>query len=132
MARILLVEDDVHMLRVLSMWLRKNGHQILEAHDGREATSIIDRESVDIVVSDINMPHMGGIELALWIRNERQLQTPIILLSSRCDQSQIASNLVPYGVTVHPKPFSPSRLVAQIESSLNPRLQSATPTANST
>jgi DNA-binding response OmpR family regulator len=130
MARILIVEDDAHMLRVLAMWLKKNGHQIVEAQDGREAAAVMGDSSgndsgnaevggpIDLIVSDINMPNMSGIELARWVREERGLTTPIILLSSRCDQSQIASNLVPYGITVHAKPFSPSRLVAQIEAAL--------------
>lgn len=119
MARILVTDDDAHMLRVLAMWLGRNGHEVLEASNGRIAVEILKRESVDMVVSDINMPEMNGVELARWLRGEHGQQTPMILLSSRCDQMQIAEELGPLGISIHPKPFSPSRLMAQIETALS-------------
>ncbi|MCH7719531.1 MAG: response regulator, partial [Planctomycetes bacterium] len=121
MARILVTEDDVHMLRVLAMWLGRNGHHVLEASNGKIAREILESESVDMIVSDINMPEMNGVELARWLRGEQGRDTPMILLSSRCDQMQIAEELRPLGIAIHPKPFSPSRLMAQIEAALTDR-----------
>lgn len=118
MARILITDDDAYMLRVLAMWLGRNGHQVVEASNGKMATKILQNESVDMIVSDINMPEMNGVELAQWLRREQGLNTPMILLSSRCDQIQIAEKLGPLGISIHPKPFSPSRLMAQIEVAL--------------
>ena len=85
MARILVTEDDSHMLRVLAMWLGRNGHEVLEASNGKMATRILTTASVDMIVSDINMPEMNGVELAQWVRSEKGLDTPMILLSSRCE-----------------------------------------------
>lgn len=118
MARILVVEDDVHILRIITIWLKRNGHEVTEANDGQQARDLLADQSVegfDVVVSDINMPGMSGIELVRWLRHERKSDVPIILLSSRCDQSVISKELGPLDVQVHPKPFSPSRLIAEIE-----------------
>ncbi len=115
MASILLVEDDAHMLRVLAMWLDRNGHEIGEARDGVMAQDLLLSRSFDIIVSDVNMPKLDGIGLVRWLRNEHGSDTPVILLSSRSDQLVIAKEMDPLGVQIHAKPFSPSRLVADIE-----------------
>ena len=131
MARILITDDDAYMLRVLAMWLGKNGHQVIEASNGKMAMKILENESVDLIVSDINMPEMNGIELAEWLRHEMGLNTPMILLSSRCDQTQIAEQIGPLGISIHPKPFSPSRLMAQIDVALANRPDGNDPQASS-
>ncbi len=121
MARILIVEDDAHMMRVLAMWLARNGHEILEATDGEMAKTILSQDGVDLVVSDVNMPRVNGLHLVDWIRAEKSRSLPILLLSSRCDQDSIAARLKPHNVRMHPKPFSPSRLVVEIEQLLAPQ-----------
>jgi DNA-binding response OmpR family regulator len=115
MARILVAEDDAHMLRVLSMWLARNGHEVLEAQDGQDAREILVDGQVDLVVSDVNMPRLSGMQLVEWVRAQIGESLPMVLLSSRCDQSSIAADLRQHGVCIHPKPFSPSRLVVEIE-----------------
>ncbi|MHC4235353.1 MAG: response regulator [Planctomycetota bacterium] len=115
MARILIVEDDAHVLRVLSMWLARHGHELLEARDGAQARDILAETDVHLMVSDVNMPRMSGTELVKWVREQKSESLPIVLLSSRCDQDTIAAGLREYGVRIHPKPFSPSRLVVEIK-----------------
>jgi DNA-binding response OmpR family regulator len=119
MATILVVEDDVQILRVLAMWFSRNGHQVVECRDGAEALEAVGANPVDIIVSDVNMPRVDGLELVRRLRTERRVDVPIVVLSSRCDQSSIAANLAVYGIRVHPKPFSPSRLLVEIESLLS-------------
>lgn len=119
MARILLVEDDAPMMRIISMWLQRNNHQVTEACNGRRGQERLLAEQFDIMVSDINMPEMSGLELIDWLRNEHESSIPILLLSSRADQRAIAEKLESQGVTVFPKPFSPSRLVSEIEKRLS-------------
>ena len=131
MARILVVEDDVHILRIVTIWLKRNGHEVTEATDGQQARDLLADQSVegfDLVVSDINMPGMSGIELVRWLRQERQSDVPIILLSSRCDQSVMSKELGPLDVQLQPKPFSPSRLIAEIERRLT-KVGTAHPTS---
>ncbi|MEE9295296.1 MAG: response regulator [Phycisphaerae bacterium] len=118
MARILVVEDDAHILRLLSIWLNRNGHQVVEAGDGLQAKEELLRARFDLVVSDVNMPGLDGISLVRWLRAEHQSEVPVILLSSRSDQSAIAAELGSLGVRVQPKPFSPSRLMGEIDREL--------------
>ncbi len=118
MAKILIAEDDPHMQRVLSMWLSRNGHEVLETSHGAEAKALLAAGEVDLVVSDVNMPGMDGLELVEWIRSSKGETLPVVMLSSRCDQSSIAARLRPHNVRIHPKPFSPSRLVVEIEQML--------------
>lgn len=119
MATILVVEDDVQILRVLAMWFSRNGHEVLESRDGVEALETLANTKADVIVTDVNMPRVDGLELVRVIRDDRKLDLPIVVLSSRCDQSSIAADLAVYGIRIHPKPFSPSRLLAEVESVLS-------------
>jgi len=115
MARTLVVDDDPHMLRVLAMWLTRNGHQVTEACNGAVARRALEDGEVDLVISDVNMPEMDGLELVQWVRAHKGTALPMIVLSSRCDQESIAARLKAYGVHLLPKPFSPSRLVVEVD-----------------
>lgn len=119
MARILIAEDDPHMMRVLSMWLARHGHDVLEASDGERARELLADTDVDLVVSDVNMPRVTGLELVEWLREHKEATIPVVVLSSRCDQLAISERLKPHKVRVHPKPFSPSRLMVEIEQLLS-------------
>ncbi len=115
MPRILLADDEAHILRVMSMWLGRHGHDVLEARDGAAALELLDRQRVDMIISDMNMPGLNGIELVKAVRNERKLDVPFFLLTARCDQARLAQETEPYNVRLYPKPFVPSRLVADID-----------------
>jgi DNA-binding NtrC family response regulator len=115
MATILVAEDDAHVMRLMSMWLARNGHNVLEATNGLQAKELVSAGGVDFLVTDINMPHCNGIELAQWLREEFKSEIPVVMLSARCDQAQIGEQLHRLKVSVHPKPFSPSRLSNEIE-----------------
>lgn len=115
MPKILIAEDEAHVLRVMSVWLKRHGHDILEASNGAEALEWLDRESVDMIISDMNMPVMNGLTLVKAVRNERDSKVPFLLLTARCDLHKLTKELEPYGVHLCPKPFVPSRLVADID-----------------
>jgi CheY-like chemotaxis protein len=97
------------------MWLERHGYDVVEAPDGAAALEILDRESVDMIISDMNMPGIDGVELARIVREERGIDVPLLLLTARCDQGELAARVEPYRVHVYPKPFVPSRLVADID-----------------
>jgi CheY-like chemotaxis protein len=130
MASILIVEDDVHQMRLLSMWLRRNGHEVTAVRGGQEAQVLLSGAgraddstpasplAVELIISDVNMPNVDGIELVNWIRNERRMDVPVLILSSRCDQAELTERLAGCATRVLPKPFSPSRLVVEIENLL--------------
>jgi CheY-like chemotaxis protein len=118
MAVILVAEDDVHILHVVALWLKRNGHQVREARNGSDALECLRAGGIDLMVSDVNMPGMTGIELLTTGRAEGLLPNGAILLTSRCDQKEIAEAIRANGGVVHPKPFSPSRLIQVVEDKL--------------
>ena len=115
MARILIAEDEPHILRVMSLWLQRHGHETIEACNGRAALDILEVDQVDLIVSDVNMPDVGGLGLAKAVREEHQLDVPMVLVTARCDQADMIEAMKPYRVHLFPKPFVPSSLVALID-----------------
>lgn len=115
MAKLLIAEDDAHVIRVMKLWLDQHGHDVIEARNGRIALDYLRSDSVDILISDMNMPELDGLGLARAVREELGLALPILMLSSRCDQHELSERARPYGVTLYPKPFIPSRLVNEID-----------------
>jgi len=79
------------------------------------ALDVLDRETVDLIISDMNMPILDGLGLVKAVRHQLGLKTPILLVTARCDQRSLAVELKPLQVKTCPKPFVPSRLVADIE-----------------
>lgn len=118
MGRILIVDDEAHITRVLAMWLNRNGHEVVEALNGEIALQKIRDGGIDLIISDMNMPVLDGIGLVKAVREDLNLKTPVLLLTARCDQANLIEKLKPYEVRLIPKPFTPSRLVADIDSIL--------------
>jgi CheY-like chemotaxis protein len=115
MANILIAEDEAHIVRVLALWLSRNGHHVIEASNGLTALEAVDREPVDLIISDMNMPVLDGLEFVKVLRERKKIDIPFLMLSSRSDQAKLAEMVRSYGVTLYPKPFVPSRLVAEID-----------------
>jgi len=80
--RILAVDDEPNMRRLLEIMLRQAGHQALQAADGREALEILRGEGADLVVSDLNMPGMDGLKLLATMREEG-MDTPLIIVTAQ-------------------------------------------------
>ncbi len=110
MSRILVAEDDPHILRVISMWLRRLGHEILEARNGLSAREQIEAAPVDVLVSDVNMPGLDGLALIEAVLAEGRVRRGTVVLTNRWDHGEIRTRLARWGVHVLPKPFSPSQL----------------------
>lgn len=114
MACILVVDDEVSVVRVLSIWLERNGHDVFTACNGPDALTHIETESIDLLITDMNMPCMDGVEIIKIVRDRIKKEIPIFLLTARCDQEKLVERLKQYSVHVYPKPFVPSRLVEEI------------------
>jgi len=110
MSRILVAEDDPHILRLICMWLQRQGHDVVEARNGSAARDLIQAAPVDILVSDINMPGLDGLELIQAVVPAGGVRCGVIVLTNRWDHGDIRDRLAAYGAHVLPKPFSPSRL----------------------
>jgi len=84
MFKILIAEDDVELRQLFTKVLTKNGYTVVGADNGKQALDILDREYVDLIVSDIMMPVLDGYELASTLR-EGGSQTPILMITAKED-----------------------------------------------
>jgi CheY-like chemotaxis protein len=109
-SRVIVVEDDRHILRVISLWLGRQGHEVLEACNGQAALDLIGEHAPDLVITDINMPGIGGLELLNILDERGQRPRGAVVLTSRWDHREIAEQLQARDVHVMPKPFSPTYL----------------------
>ena len=119
MARILIADDDAHIARVMSIWLTRHGHQTMCVGNGRQALDLIKTQTVDMVISDMNMPELDGLSFVKALREYAGDRLPVIVLSARCDQQELMGALSSYGVKLYPKPFLPSYMVTEIHRLLN-------------
>lgn len=118
--RVLVVDDEIHIVHVVAIKLRNNGYDVITANNGAEALELAQQESPDIIVTDYQMPVMSGLELVKELReNEITKSIPVILLTARSfaiskeeqDDLQISTCLS--------KPFSPRELLGDIEDILH-------------
>jgi CheY-like chemotaxis protein len=114
----LLVVDDSKTTRMLiSITLKKNKeYQIVEAADGEEAVAKLDSEPVDIVITDMNMPNMNGLELISYIRSQHcQPDIPIIVISTKGEEVDRDRGLSLGANCYLPKPISGAMLIATVK-----------------
>ncbi len=110
--KILVVDDDPHIREVISFALEKAGMLITTANDGKQALDAFAKSPADLLVLDINMPEMDGLECCREIRKNSDV--PILFLSSRDDEIDRVLGLEIGGDDYVTKPFSPRELVARI------------------
>ncbi|MBR0147421.1 MAG: response regulator transcription factor [Eubacterium sp.] len=82
MERILIAEDDADLLKLFQTVLKKEGYEVIPVEDGVQALRYLNREYVDMIISDIMMPNMDGYELIRAVRNAGQ-KTPILLITAK-------------------------------------------------
>ncbi|GMU83024.1 MAG: response regulator [Phycisphaerales bacterium] len=115
MTRILVAEDDPHILRVISLWLTRQGYEVIEARNGEVAIQLYDERRPDIIITDINMPVMDGLALLDTVFSRPRLPRGIVVLTNRWDHREIGQRLEDSGVITVPKPFSPTKLAELIQ-----------------
>jgi len=112
MNKILVVDDDPHIREVISFALEKANMKVTLANDGKQALDNFNKSPVDLIVLDINMPEMDGLECCREIRKNSEV--PILFLSSRDDEIDRILGLEIGGDDYVTKPFSPRELVARV------------------
>lgn len=112
-ARILVVDDDAHLREVVRYALSREGHDVVEAGDGREALDRLARESVDLVVLDVSMPELDGLETCRRLRATSSV--PVIFLSSRAEEIDRILGLEIGGDDYLTKPFSTRELATRVK-----------------
>ncbi|MBB5686953.1 response regulator transcription factor [Sphingobium boeckii] len=114
--KILIVDDDPHIREILSFALGKAGMETREAADGEDALAAIARSRPDLVVLDINMPRMDGLEVCRRLRATGDL--PVLFLSSRDDEIDRVVGIELGADDYVVKPFSPREVVARVNAIL--------------
>lgn len=115
-AEILIVDDDPRLREVVRYALSQAGFRVREAGDGRSALAEIDRALPDLVVLDVVMPEMDGVEVCRRIRRSSSL--PVVFLSSKGEEVDRVLGLELGGDDYLSKPFSPRELVSRIKAVL--------------
>ena len=97
----------------MAFTLKGAGYDVLEASDGAEALKVLKGRSVDLVISDINMPNMDGLELTRQLRSQPMFsRTPILLLTTESDPGKKAEGRAAGATGWIVKPFSQDQLLA--------------------
>ena len=113
---VLVADDDAHLREVVRVALEQAGFLVAEAADGREAIAAVERVRPALMVLDIMMPEVDGLEVCRTIRRNHTL--PIVFLSSRDDEVDRIVGLELGGDDYLGKPFSPRELVARVKAVL--------------
>jgi DNA-binding response OmpR family regulator len=108
---ILVVDDEPEIVKLLRAYLEGAGYRVLTARDGREALLVTRHEKPDLIVLDLAMPEMDGLEFTRRLRQERN--TPIIMLTARVEETDRIIGLELGADDYVTKPFSPREIVAR-------------------
>lgn len=109
--RVLVVDDEAQIVRVLRGYLERAGFHVLTAHDGTEALRVARRERPDLIILDLMLPGMDGLDVCRAIRRESDV--PIIMLTARVDEADTLVGLELGADDYVTKPFSPREVVAR-------------------
>ncbi len=121
MARILVIDDSVSILVLVSELLLDAGHQVITASSGKQGLATLRETPIDLVLTDIYMPDGDGIEILFEVRKAHP-NIPVIVMSSKSDTSNMFSTAKALGaVFALQKPFSRDQLNEMIASGLKPR-----------
>lgn len=116
MFNILVCDDDHEIVDAISIYLTQEGYHVLKAYDGLEAIALLEKEDVHLLIIDLMMPKLDGIQATLQIREHNSL--PIIILSAKTEDSDKILGLNIGADDYIGKPFNPLELVARVKSQL--------------
>lgn len=113
---ILVCDDDKEIVRAIGIYLKNEGYRVLEAYDGIEALDILRKEEIHLIIMDIMMPRMDGMQATVRIREEKNI--PIIMLSAKSEDYDKIGGLGAGADDYMTKPFNPMELIARVKSQL--------------
>ncbi|MCM8745150.1 response regulator transcription factor [Thermomicrobium sp. CFH 73360] len=116
MAHILVVEDDARIAKLLELYLRRDGHTVATAADGRFALAVFEQERPDLVILDLLLPGAHGRDVCRAIRTRHA--TPILMLTALDDERDIVEGLDLGADDYVTKPFKPNELLARVRALL--------------
>ena len=114
--KVLIVDDEIHIVQVVSVKFGNNGYEIISAQDGDDAYELACEHNPDVIITDLQMPHTNGIELIEKLRsNDATRETPVVVLTAKafgCDAKQKLDLNIS---AILNKPFSPKELLCIVE-----------------
>jgi two-component system alkaline phosphatase synthesis response regulator PhoP len=116
---VLVVDDDPVILNLLTLNFELEGFEVRSATNGSDALEVARSESVDVIVSDVMMPQMSGLELVHQIQADPRLAAiPVVLLSAKAQAGDVRLGLEAGAVDYVTKPFEPFDLIERVRSTL--------------
>ena len=118
--KILVVEDELKIRNVISMYLKKEGFSVIETGNGLEALSLTEKEKPDLIILDIMLPGMSGYEICRKIKSNEDTKNIIIVILSAKGQEWEKSEGYQVGADLYvTKPFSPKQLIDNVKAIIN-------------
>lgn len=119
--KILVVDDDVQIARAIETLLKREGYEVVLAHDGLQALDVVAQETVHLIVMDVMMPRLDGLSAMLKIRERKNI--PILILSAKSEESDKVLGLGMGADDYVTKPYNPQELLARVKSQLRRYLE---------
>ena len=120
MKRILVVDDEIGALTLIGIMLERGGFEVLKAKNADAALGVLDAETPDLIILDVMMPGMDGIELCRTIRARAKTRaTPVLILSARGDAESVMRGMDAGASDYLPKPILHHDLVAKVRKMLD-------------
>lgn len=116
--RILIVDDEPSVVEVVSLYLKREGYEAFTAHNGRDALRLIREQAPTLVVLDLMLPEVDGLEIIRRLRDDYGEDVPVIVLSARRQETDRIYGLELGADDYVTKPFSPAELVARVNAVL--------------
>jgi two-component system alkaline phosphatase synthesis response regulator PhoP len=116
MKKILVVDDEQQLVKVLKGYLEKAGYSVVTAYDGNEALVVFQREKPDFAILDLNLPGMDGLDVCKTIRRDSDI--PILMLTARVEETDKLIGLELGADDYVIKPFSPREVIARVRTIL--------------
>jgi len=116
MVKILVIEDEKELNKVLQAYLIKGGYQAIGAYNGDDGLSLWEKENPDLVLLDLNLPGIDGLDVARAIRKVKD--TPIIMVTARVDEIDRLIGLELGADDYITKPYSPREVIARVKAVL--------------
>lgn len=114
MTSILIADDDKEIVALVKLYLQNEGYQIYQAYNGKEAWEIVQDKMPSLVILDVMMPEMDGLEVCKKMRNENIL-TPILMLSAKAEDNDKIMGLLTGADDYMVKPFNPLELSVRVK-----------------
>lgn len=114
--KILAVDDEKHIVRLVQINLQKEGYEVVTASTGREALEQVAREKPDLVIMDVMMPEMGGFEaLQAMKADEEMAEIPVIMLTAKAQDADVFQGWKSGADLYLTKPFNPQELLTFVK-----------------